>query len=40
VVVKDGQAQELIDELKQILWHPNPAAAIVERGEASPLGHT
>lgn len=37
---KDGQAQELIDELKHILWNQTAAAASRECVETSPLAHT
>ncbi|HEX9145168.1 MAG TPA: hypothetical protein VGA09_12910, partial [Candidatus Binatia bacterium] len=37
---KNGQAHELIDELKDILWNQTAAAASREYGETSPLAHT
>jgi CheY-like chemotaxis protein len=36
----DGQAQELIDELKRILWSQTAAATSLERGETSPFANT
>ena len=37
---KNGQAHELIDELKHILWNQTAAAASRECGEISPSAHT